>query len=47
MMTVVIAGAGFLIAVIAAAWASKRTDGLRRVDPRAAQRIDEARSKIF
>jgi hypothetical protein len=41
------AAAGFLVAVIAAGWASRRTDALRRVDPRSAQRIDEARGHFF
>lgn len=47
MMPYLIGAASFLVAVVAAGWASKRTDALRRVDPKAAQRVDEARSHIF
>ena len=31
------------VALISVTWVSRRTDELRRVDPKAAQRIDEAR----
>lgn len=47
MLPYLVGAAGLFVAVIAAGWASKRTDAQRRVDPRAAQRIDEARSHIF
>ena len=46
-MAYLVAGAGSLVAVVAATWTSRRTDALRRVDPKAAQRIDEARAHLF
>ncbi|MGZ6827800.1 MAG: hypothetical protein ACXVGH_13515 [Mycobacteriales bacterium] len=43
-MAAVLMGVGVVvIGLVGSVWTSRRTDRLREVDPKAAQRIDEAR----